>query len=90
MFDVTEAVAFECGAIKNIIEDIGTASAIPLPNVSSQILSKVIEYCEYHVESQKPGVSEDEIKTWDKEFAKVEQATLFDLIQVFCQKPSFN
>lgn len=31
----------------------GTDDAIPLPNVSSKILKKVIEYCEYHNEAEK-------------------------------------
>eukprot|EP00253_Pinus_taeda_P009152 PITA_09152 len=53
LFDVTEAVAFESQTIKYIIEDTGTANAILLPNVSSKILSKVIEYCKYHVEAHK-------------------------------------
>ncbi|CAM6088255.1 unnamed protein product [Calypogeia fissa] len=85
MFEVDEAVAYESQTVKNMIEDTGTDSAIPLPNVSSKILAKVIEYCRYHVESQKvsdekPAVPEDEIKQWDAEFVKVDQATLFDLI----------
>jgi S-phase kinase-associated protein 1 len=85
LFEVDEAVAFESQTVKNMIEDTGTENAIPLPNVSSKILAKVIEYCKYHVESQKssdekPAVPEDEIKQWDAEFVKVDQATLFDLI----------
>ena len=36
------------------------------------------------------AVTTDEIKAWDEEFVKVDQATLFQLIQVFCLKPSFN
>jgi S-phase kinase-associated protein 1 len=95
LFEVDEAVALESQTIKNMIEDTGTASALPLPNVSSKILSKVLEYCKYHVEAQnptdeKPAISEDEIKAWDQEFVNVDQATLFDLILVFCQKTSFN
>ncbi|KAL2636363.1 hypothetical protein R1flu_007842 [Riccia fluitans] len=63
----------------------GTDNPIPLPNVSSKILSKVIEYCKYHVENSKnrddkPATPEDEIKLWDADFVKVDQATLFDLI----------
>jgi S-phase kinase-associated protein 1 len=50
LFDVNEAVAFESQTIKNMIEDTGTASALPLRNVSSRILLKVIDYCKYHVE----------------------------------------
>eukprot|EP00252_Welwitschia_mirabilis_P015129 TRINITY_DN33303_c0_g1_i1.p1 TRINITY_DN33303_c0_g1~~TRINITY_DN33303_c0_g1_i1.p1 ORF type:complete len:158 (-),score=25.98 TRINITY_DN33303_c0_g1_i1:294-767(-) len=85
LFEVDEAVAFESQTIKNMIEDTGTEAAIPLPNVSSKILAKVIEYCKYHVDIQKPGddkgnASEDDIKAWDAEFVKVDQGTLFDLI----------
>ncbi len=58
-------------------------NGIPLPNVTSKILSKVIEYCKKHVEAPKPeersGVDE-ELKAWDADFVKVDQATLFDLI----------
>jgi S-phase kinase-associated protein 1 len=85
MFEVDEAVAFESQAVKNMIEDTGIDAPIPLPNVSSKILAKVIEYCKYHVENQKtnedkPATPEDEIKAWDADFVKVDQATLFDLI----------
>ena len=67
-----------------MIEDDCADSGIPLPNVNSKILSKVIEYCKKHVESPKPedrtGSVDDDLKTWDSEFVKVDQATLFDLI----------
>ncbi len=59
---------------------------MPLPNVSAKILSKVIEYCKYHVdannaaEGQAPN--EDDKKTWDNDFVKVDQSTLFELILV--------
>jgi len=85
MFEVDEAVAFESQTMKNMIEDTGIDNPIPLPNVTSKILAKVIEYCKYHVENQKtsedkPATPEDEIKAWDAEFVKVDQATLFELI----------
>jgi len=84
-FDVEEAVALESQTIKHMIEDDCADNGIPLPNVNSKILSKVIEYCKKHVESQKGSSSddktvEDELKAWDTEFVKVDQATLFDLI----------
>ncbi|XP_059072041.1 SKP1-like protein 1B [Cryptomeria japonica] len=62
MFEVDEAVAFESETIKNMIEDTGVESVVPLLNVNSKI-------------------SELDVKTWDKEFVKVDQATLFDIIQ---------
>ncbi len=87
MFEVEEAVAFESQTVKNMIEDTGVDHPIPLPNVSSKILAKVIEYCKYHVDNQKftddkPATPEDEVKAWDQDFVKVDQATLFDLILV--------
>jgi S-phase kinase-associated protein 1 len=68
LFDVDEAVAFESQTIKNMIEDTGTTSALPLRNVSSRILLKFIEYYKYHVKTQKPrdeksSISKDKIKT---------------------------
>ena len=67
--------------------DTGTEAAIPLPNVSAKILSKVIEYCKFHVAAEKkvddkPAKSEEEVKNYDTEFVKVDQGTLFELILV--------
>mmetsp|Transcript_11461 Transcript_11461/g.27224 ORF Transcript_11461/g.27224 Transcript_11461/m.27224 type:complete len:160 (-) Transcript_11461:350-829(-) len=86
MFEVEEEVAFESLTVKNMIEDTGTEAPIPLPNVSSKILAKVIEYCKFHVDarqktdSDKPAKLDDDIKAWDMEFVKVDQGTLFELI----------
>ncbi|GMI88058.1 ARABIDOPSIS SKP1 HOMOLOGUE 1, UFO INTERACTING PROTEIN 1, S phase kinase-associated protein 1 [Hibiscus trionum] len=77
-FEVEEAVAVESQTIKHMIEDDCADNAIPLPNVTSKILSKVIEYCKKHVDKEKNP--EDEIKAWDADFVKVDQNTLFDLI----------
>lgn len=92
LFEVDEAVAFESQAVKNMIEDTGKDAIVPLPNVSSKILAKVIEYCKYHVDNQKttedkPAAPEDDIKAWDADFVKVDQATLFDLILVIFSTP---
>jgi len=85
LFEVDEEVANQSHTVKNMIEDTGTEEMIPLPNVPGKILSKVIEYCKFHVEAaktvdNKPSKTEDEVKQWDTEFVKVDQATLFDLI----------
>ncbi|KAH9616670.1 hypothetical protein KSS87_020125 [Heliosperma pusillum] len=50
-FEVDEIVAMESQTIKNMIEDDCADNAIPLPNVTAKILSKVIEYCKKHVEA---------------------------------------
>eukprot|EP00897_Mesotaenium_endlicherianum_P006462 jgi/Mesen1/5844/ME000298S05112 len=86
MFEVEKVVALQSETVKNMIEDdVTTDQGIPLPNVSGKILAKVIEYCKYHVEAKnvsedKPILTEEEVKTWDQDFVKVDQATLFDLI----------
>nr|PNR41263.1 hypothetical protein PHYPA_018666 [Physcomitrium patens] len=78
IFEVDKAVALESQAIRNMIEDTSKDAPIPLPNVSSKILAK-------HVDNQKNGEDKqtspkDEIKSWDANFVKVDQATLFDFI----------
>lgn len=75
------------------IQDVET-STVPLPNVKSAILSKVIEYCKYHVEAEEkdendnPKKGEDEVKAWDLEYIKVDLNTLYELILVSCFAPS--
>ena len=66
----------------------GEDTTVPLPNVSAKILAKVMEYCKFHVaakvksDDDKPTKTEEEVSTWDKDFVKVDQATLFELILV--------
>ncbi|CAN7078298.1 unnamed protein product [Brassica oleracea var. botrytis] len=89
-FEVDEAVALECQTVKNMIEDDCTDGGIPLANVNSATLAKVIEYCKKHVEAAAEanagdkdtyGANEDiELKTWDADFVKVDQPLLVDLI----------
>lgn len=86
-FKVDIAAALKSETIKNLIEDAGTDFPIPLPNVRSSILAKVIEHAKYHVLNPVPievsseGKRTDDICEWDKEFcSKFDQPTLFELI----------
>ncbi|OVA13004.1 SKP1 component [Macleaya cordata] len=79
IFYVDEAVALKSQTIKHIIEDGCANDGIPLPNVTSNILAKVIKYCKKHVETSSNEEDED-LKAWDAEFVNVDQRTLFDLI----------
>ncbi|KAK7252985.1 hypothetical protein RIF29_37331 [Crotalaria pallida] len=82
VFEIDEAVAVESQTIKNIIEDDCADNGIPIPNVTGKILAKVIEYCKKHVDaaSSEDKPTDSELKNWDADFVKVDQATLFDLI----------
>ncbi|KAK4562240.1 hypothetical protein RGQ29_004915 [Quercus rubra] len=92
-FEVEEKVAMESQTLKGMIEDDCADSAIPLPNVASQTLSRVIEYCKKHVEAASESevatyysydkTSNNSLTAWDDEFVKdikVDQNILFDLI----------
>lgn len=71
-----------------MVEDCAGVDAVfPLPNVSGDILAKVIEYCKWHYENPTPKTEEnrdvrslEDIAAWDKEFLKVETKTIFALI----------
>eukprot|EP01023_Acetabularia_acetabulum_P016072 TRINITY_DN1792_c0_g1_i13.p1 TRINITY_DN1792_c0_g1~~TRINITY_DN1792_c0_g1_i13.p1 ORF type:complete len:274 (+),score=44.55 TRINITY_DN1792_c0_g1_i13:60-881(+) len=53
---------------------------IPILDFSSEILQKIIEYCQFHQKSRIENISEEDIKAWDQEFVQVDQRTLFGLI----------
>eukprot|EP00887_Chlorella_sp_A99_P002322 scaffold10.g2322.t1 len=86
IFEVDSEVAKQSETVKSMMEEVGEEQTVPLPNVNSKILAKVIEYCDYHVKAEakdeggKAAKSEEEVKTWDTEFCKVDQGTLFELI----------
>ena len=62
---------------------------VPLPNVNAAILRKVIQWCSYHKddpaapeEEENKEKRSDDISSWDADFLKVDQGTLFELILV--------
>ncbi|CAJ2655395.1 SKP1-like protein 1A [Trifolium pratense] len=77
-FEVEHAIVLESQTIKHMIEDCAD-DEIPIPNVTGTILAKVIEYCKKHVEASNDKPSNDDLKKWDEDFVKVDQATLYDL-----------
>ena len=64
------------------------STEIPLPNVKSEVLRKVIEFCEHHLaepmtEIEKPLKSQamaDVVQKWYADFVDLEQVLLFELI----------
>ncbi|KAJ1699905.1 hypothetical protein LUZ63_008417 [Rhynchospora breviuscula] len=86
-FVVNETVAKMSQTICHMIEDECADGTIPLPNVHSKILTRVIEYCNKHVPDEQPAdgstaaqTDKENMAKWDKEFVTVDDGTLFDLI----------
>lgn len=80
VFQIESRVACRSETVKNMVGDCGTADSIPLPNVSSAVLSKVIEYFKYHDEAETNKTSVDDIAAWNKQFLEMEDEILFALI----------
>eukprot|EP00939_MAST-03C_sp_MAST-3C-sp1_P003829 g3829.t1 len=99
-FEVSGAVAVMSELVKTMIatdegDDDGSEGSseaedheIPLPNVKSEVLGKVIEFCKYHVDKpmkdiEKPLKSakmSEVVGEWDAKFVDIEQEVLFELI----------
>ncbi|GJJ72196.1 S-phase kinase-associated protein 1 [Entomortierella parvispora] len=84
-FLIDRDIADKSMLLKLMLEDIGeVGQAIPLPNVSGPILTKVIEYCAHHRDDPDFQNANDdvaaEIGEWDLEYCKVDQGTLLELI----------
>jgi len=93
VFEVETDIIKLSNTIKTMLEDLGVedeeseTEMIPLPNVNAAILKKVIQWCTYHKEDP-PLLEEDDNKekrtddigSWDSDFLKVDQGTLFELI----------
>merc|ERR1712008_611375 len=80
VFEVEKEVACRSITVKNMVDDTGLDAPVPLPMVDSKILIKVIEYCKYHHKAEQESLPEDEKTVWDKDFVKVDDETLFNLI----------
>lgn len=59
---------------------------VPLKNVSSAILKKLIQWATYHKDEMLIVIDDDRrtVSSWDAEFFNVDQATLFQIILVSC------
>ena len=85
--EVPREVACMSATIKNILEDVEDSDTpVPLPNITSKTLEKVIEYCDYH-HSHPEEFTEEKgrpeptfVYPWDAEFCKTDNATIFELI----------
>ena len=82
-------VAEKSGLLKGLLADYSGDSDIPLPDVKSDILQKVVEYLTYYKDTEPKEIPKplptanlsDVIDKWDLEFInKIELNSVFDLI----------
>ncbi|KAL8505270.1 hypothetical protein ACS0TY_016487 [Phlomoides rotata] len=78
-FEVDEAVVFQSRILKHVIEDV-YSGIIPLPKVTGPILVKVIQYYERHASAA--DTSEEDLRSFDDHFAKVDLEMLYDLMSI--------
>ncbi|XP_053202352.1 S-phase kinase-associated protein 1-like [Panonychus citri] len=93
VFPVDVEIAQVSVTIKTMLEDLGLDEEegdddmVPLHNVNSTILKKIITWATHHHKDLPPPENDDcrdkrtdDISTWDADFLKVDQGTLFELI----------
>jgi len=87
-FTVPKKVAMMSELVKTMAEGDKEENEIPLPNVKSSVLKKVVEYMKYHADNpakeiEKPLKSAnmaEVVSQWDADFVDVDQEVLFELI----------
>lgn len=90
-FDEEIQIAKCSGTIRTMLDDLGVDEGedevVPLPNVNSAILKKVLQWANFHKDDAQPSEEDenkekrtDDISSWDADFLKVDQGTLFELI----------
>ncbi|PWA69261.1 S-phase kinase-associated protein 1-like, SKP1/BTB/POZ domain protein [Artemisia annua] len=84
-FNVKLHVALQSETIKQVIMDGGFNDEniiLSFPNITSEIMVKVLEYCNKHEYYAGPGnniTADDEMKMFDAQFVNVHYGTLFKL-----------
>ncbi|XP_062716300.1 S-phase kinase-associated protein 1-like [Aedes albopictus] len=93
VFDVEVEIAKCSFTIKTMMESLGLedgcGEVIPLTNVDSNILRKILQWANYHKDELQANPEDgqpidrrtDNICEWDKEFMKIDNQTLFGLIK---------
>jgi len=86
--EVPKRIAVQSELVKTMSEGDKEENEIPVPNVKSAILRKVIDYMKYHVDNpareiEKPLKSanmSEVVSQWDADFVDIDQEVLFELI----------
>nr|XP_009592820.1 SKP1-like protein 4 [Nicotiana tomentosiformis] len=63
-FELEESIAIQCVTIKNMVEEDCSSSVIPLTNINTETLIKIIEYPKMH---SLTSSNEEEVENFDKD-----------------------
>merc|ERR1712194_198544 len=94
LYVVEREVAMMSNLLRGLLEDAGADEEIPLPNVKSGVLAKVIDYCKQHKDAfvegkveeiakplKSPNLQECGVSEWDNDYvSNLDQEVLFELI----------
>ena len=88
VFEIDGKIAALSGLLVDFVNEDGSGDQdepIPLANVTSDVMKKVIEWAEHHKDDPTQEENEeerrtDDISAWDANFMKVDQGMLFSLI----------
>jgi S-phase kinase-associated protein 1 len=96
VYEVPRNVALMSGLVRETLgdddDDADTTDPnmpdIPLPNVSADVLEKVIEYCRYYQDDEMRTIQtplnsnklEELVQEWYADFVKIDKNQLFDLV----------
>lgn len=85
--EIEREVAIKSKLLENLLEDVGeNENVIPLDNISSEVLNKILEWCEYHKNEKNLETKEEldkyvkELGEWDKKFIDFEKEMLIEMI----------
>lgn len=94
-FKVDQQIAERSILIKNMISDLADQNEsddeddgfqIPVPNVRASVLKKVLDWATHHKDTNFPDDEDEDsrksapVDEWDKEFLKVDQEMLYEII----------
>lgn len=91
-FAMDVEIAKQSSTLKILMEDIGPdeieEEVIPMPDIYASTLKQVIQWCTFHKNDHTLPVEDVEFKekrtddhsSWDANFLKIDQGTLFELI----------
>ena len=88
IFVMDELAAIQSEILNHLIEDSCANDIIPLPNVTGETLSLVIEYCNKHAKfattthENDHKLFDENLKTWDAQFMNVDQRIIYNLLMV--------